>query len=253
LLAGLLAAFMSTFAGTLNAAQAYVTNDLYLKYVNKNASNDQVKWTNYIVGILVVVISIILGFFAKSVNQVLQILVSALWGSYMVSNILKWYWWRFNAAGYFWGMFIGIVAGFVPFIFPNLLPAIFPGFAPDIRILYYFPVILIVSTIGCLIATYSKPPTDDETLTSFYKSVRPWGFWKPIHKKVVAQDPEFEKNKDFWRDMFNIVMGIIGQTALVVLPIYIVVKKGGPMLITLAITIVVFVIMKKTWWDKLRN
>ena len=31
LLAGLTAAFMSTFAGTLNAAQAYVVNDLYLK------------------------------------------------------------------------------------------------------------------------------------------------------------------------------------------------------------------------------
>ena len=31
LLAGLLAAFMSTFAGTLNAAQAYIVNDIYLK------------------------------------------------------------------------------------------------------------------------------------------------------------------------------------------------------------------------------
>jgi len=40
LLAGLLAAFMSTFAGTLNAAQAYVVNDIYLK-VKKDASNKQ--------------------------------------------------------------------------------------------------------------------------------------------------------------------------------------------------------------------
>ena len=33
LLAGLLAAFLGTFAGTLNAAQAYIVNDLYLKYL----------------------------------------------------------------------------------------------------------------------------------------------------------------------------------------------------------------------------
>ncbi len=33
LLAWLLAAFMSTFAGTLNAAQAYIVNDIYLKYI----------------------------------------------------------------------------------------------------------------------------------------------------------------------------------------------------------------------------
>ena len=34
LLAGLLAAFMSTFAGTLNAAQAYLINDVSIKYIN---------------------------------------------------------------------------------------------------------------------------------------------------------------------------------------------------------------------------
>ncbi|MDD4426593.1 MAG: sodium:solute symporter, partial [Mariniphaga sp.] len=38
LLAGLLAAFNSTFAGTLNAAQAYIVNDIYLRYVKPDAS-----------------------------------------------------------------------------------------------------------------------------------------------------------------------------------------------------------------------
>src|SRR5690606_23666906 len=37
LIAGLLAAFMSTFAATVNAAPAYVVNDLYKRYVNANA------------------------------------------------------------------------------------------------------------------------------------------------------------------------------------------------------------------------
>ena len=47
LLAGLLAAFMSTFAGTLNAAQAYLVNDIYLKYRNPLASSSKVKVMNY--------------------------------------------------------------------------------------------------------------------------------------------------------------------------------------------------------------
>ena len=38
-LTGLLGAFMGTFSGTLNAAQAYIVNDIYLKYVNPTASN----------------------------------------------------------------------------------------------------------------------------------------------------------------------------------------------------------------------
>lgn len=253
LLAGLLAAFMSTFAGTLNAAQAYVTNDLYLKYINPGATTNQLKITNYIVGIGVVIVSIILGFFAKSVNQVLQILVSALWGSYMVSNILKWYWWRFNAHGYFWGMLVGIIIGIIPFIFEGLLPGMFPNIAPDLRVLYYFPIILVISSVGCILGTFLTKPTDEETLKSFYINVRPWGFWKPIHQKVISENSSFEKNQNFWKDMFNIAIGTLAQTVLMALPMYFVLKQTVPLLVSIAIFAVCFIILKKTWWDKLKD
>ena len=49
-LTGLLGAFMGTFSGTLNAAQAYIVNDIYLKYVNPNASNKKIITMNYLVG-----------------------------------------------------------------------------------------------------------------------------------------------------------------------------------------------------------
>jgi Na+/proline symporter len=241
LLAGLLAAFMSTFAGTLNAAQAYIVNDIYLKYLKPDASQKQVTRTNYITGIIVVAISVFFGFFAQDVNSVLQWIVSALWGAYVVSNILKWYWWRFNGSGFFWGMFVGIISALI-------CSRIF-----DFLDLYYFPIILVVSTVAAIIGTFLKPPTDEETLKNFYKNVKPWGFWKPIHDKVVAEDPTFEGNKDFWRDMFNVVVGTIGQTALVIFPIYIVLKKALPMGISLAIIVVCFIIMKRTWWDRLPN
>jgi SSS family solute:Na+ symporter len=96
-LTGLLGAFMGTFSGTLNAAQAYIVNDIYLKYVNPTASNRKVITMNYLVGIVVVVIGVVLGFFAKNVNSVLQWIVSGLYGGYVAANMLKWYWWRFNA------------------------------------------------------------------------------------------------------------------------------------------------------------
>ncbi len=239
LLAGLLAAFMSTFAGTLNAAQAYIVNDIYLKYLRPEASRKQVSRTNYLTGIVVVAISVFFGFFAQDVNSVLQWIVSALWGAYVVSNILKWYWWRFNGAGFFWGMFVGIISALI-------CSKLF-----DFLDLYYFPIILVVSAVAAIIGTFTKPPTDEETLKSFYKNVKPWGFWKPIHDKVVAEDPSFERNKDFGRDMLNVVVGTIAQTALVIFPIYIVLKKVVPLGIALAIIAVCFIIMKKTWWDTL--
>jgi Na+/proline symporter len=240
LLAGLLAAFMSTFAGTLNATQAYIVNDIYLKYINPKASNIKIKSINYIAGLTMVVISIIFGFYAQDVNDVLQWIVSGLYGSYVAANVLKWYWWRFNGHGFFWGM----VGGLIPalsfrFIFEGVLD------------LYTFPLMLLIAVVGCIIGTYSAPPVDEDVLKKFYKNVRPWGFWKPIHDKVVAEDPDFRKNTNFKRDMFNVVIGIIWQTALVIFPIYIVLLEGVPTIISIGIAIISTLILKKTWWDKL--
>ncbi len=240
LLAGLLAAFMSTFAGTLNATQAYIVNDIYLKHINPTADSSRIRNINWAAGILMVIISIFMGLYAQDVNDVLQWIVSGLYGSYVASNVLKWYWWRFNGSGFFWGMVGG------------LLPALsFRFIFPDTLDLYTFPLMLLLALIGALVGTYTSAPTDEKTLMSFYKTVRPWGFWKPIHDKVVAADPSFEGNKDFKRDMFNIVIGVIWQTALVITPIYLVLLKTVPTLLSAGVAVVCTLILKKTWFDKL--
>jgi SSS family solute:Na+ symporter len=240
LLAGLLAAFMSTFAGTLNATQAYIVNDIYLKYINPKADNIKIKSINYVAGFTMVAISIVFGFFAKDVNDVLQWIVGGLYGSYVASNVLKWYWWRFNGNGFFYGMVGGLIPALTfRFIFDGVLDT------------YTFPLMLLIAIVACLIGTYTAPPVDEEILKAFYKNVRPWGFWKPIHDKVVAENPDFKKNTNFGKDMFNVVVGIIWQTALVVLPIYLVLMQFLPLTITLAITVITTIILKKTWFDKL--
>ena len=250
LLAGLLAAFNSTFAGTLNAAQAYIINDVYLKYIKPEASNKNIKNVNYLVGLLIVVISVIFGFFAKNVNSTLQWIVSGLWGGYTAANVLKWYWWRFNAHGYFWGMLIGIAAALS---FPYILPPLFPNISKDIILLYFFPLFLVISLAGCFLGTLLTKPTDVKVLMKFYSSVRPWGFWKPIHEMVVAEDPEFKANKNFKRDMLNIFIGIIWQTSIVALPIFIVIKRFNSMFMVIAIILITSVLLKKLWWNRLEE
>ncbi len=240
-LTGLLGAFMGTFSGTLNAAQAYIVNDIYLKYINPTAPNKRIIWVNYLVGIFVAALGIILGFFAKDVNSVLQWIVGALYGGYIAANMFKWYWWRFNANGFFWGMCAGIAAALVfPFIFTGLP-------------LYNWPLLFLISIIGCIAGTYLAPSTDIEVLKSFYKQVRPWGFWKPIHDLVVADDATFVPNKRFKLDMFNVVLGIIGQSCLTILPMYLVLWMKLPLLITVLILLVIIFILKKTWWNKLED
>ncbi len=240
-LTGLLGAFMGTFSGTLNAAQAYIVNDIYLKYVDPRASTKRIIWMNYMAGILMVTLGIILGFFAKDVNSVLQWIVGALYGGYIAANMFKWYWWRFNANGFFWGMMAGIAAALVfPYAFDGLL-------------LYKWPLLFAISIAGSVIGTYAAPPTDMEVLKKFYKTVRPWGFWKPVHEQVVAEDATFIPNRRFGLDMFNVVIGIIAQTCLTILPLYVVLWMKLPLLITVLILAVTIIILKRTWWNKLEN
>lgn len=239
ILAGLLAAFIGTFAGTLNAAQAYLVNDVYLRYLNPTASNKTIRRMNYGTGIVVVLVSVVISLIAKDVNSILQWIVAGLYGGYISANVLKWYWWRFNASGFFWGMLAGIV--------PAL---IFPYFFDGLD-LYYFPLLLAISLAGSFTGTYLAPPTDAETLKSFYRTVRPWGFWGPVAEMVKADDPDFKENKDFWLDMFNVVVGVVAQMCLTVLPIYLVIRMYTEMYVSLGLVLVCCAILKYTWWDKL--
>ncbi len=252
-LAGLLAAFMSTFAATVNAAPAYVVNDIYKRYINPNASHRKLIWLSYAVSFAFVIIGIFFGLHARDINQVTQWIVSALWGGYTAANILKWYWWRFNGYGYFWGMATGIAAALLLSKFPGLYLWVYPEIVPNLYALYSFPVILVLSTAGCVLGTLLTRPEDDKILMQFYKQVRPWGFWKPIHDKVVKADPKFKSDANFKRDAFNVVIGIIWQTCLILIPVYLVIRSAAPFFEAVAVLVITSLILKKTWWNKLSD
>lgn len=244
ILAGLLAAFMSTFAGTLNAAQAYIVNDIYIKYFKPEASPKQSTRANVIVGLVVVIVSIGFGVVAQDVNSVLQWVTGALYGSYVAANILKWHWWRFNSKGFAWGM----AGGMVPALLLPYVPVI-----NTVLPLYYFPIILIFSVIGCIWGTYSAPATETGVLKNFYFKTRPWGFWEPIHDMVAAENPGFRKNTAFRRDMFNVATGIVWQTSLVAAPIFLVLKQWRSFAIAAVIIAITAMLLKKNWYNKLED
>ena len=261
--AGLLAAFMSNFAATVNAAPPYIVNDIYRRFINPNASEKFCVKLAIASSLTIVVIGILIGWFITSINNVVVWITAALWGGYAASNPIKWYWWRFNGYGYFWGMVAGIASALVlPFVLPPELQAAWavdpnlPGVIRDFMTLptavVCFPVILLISLIGCIAGTFASKPEEDAVLIAFYKKTRPWGFWGPVLKKVQAQDPSFKPNPDFWRDMFNIVVGIVWQTSLVAMPVFFVIREMGRAGIALAIVAVTSLVLKFTWWDHLK-
>ena len=242
LIAGLVAAFMSTYAATVNAAPAYIVNDIYKKYIKPNADEKTYVRMSYIISFAVILVGCFFGFITKSVDQATLWIVNSLYGGYTAANFMKWYWWRFNGYGYFWGMVAGLASLFI-------VPAIFPG----LNSFQSFPIILILSVIGCFVGTLLTKPENEEVLKNFYITVKPWGFWKPIYEKVLVEHPEFKRNTAFKRDMFNVIVGIIWQVTLVVIPIYLVIREPSSMTIAIIICLIATIILKKNWWDKLND
>ena len=257
LLAGLLAAFMSTFSAFVNAGPAYIVNDIYKKYYKPNASNKHYLKVSHVASFAVVALGVFMGFFADSINSLTLWITSALFGGYVASNFLKWIWWRFNGWGYFWGMLSGLIIASLQF----LLDQNKGNFSEDsilyelshMQAIYLFPIIFIVSLIGSFVGTFSSEPTDMKTLKSFYKTVRPWGWWGPVFDKLKKEDNMLNKNTDFWSDMLNCIIGIIWQSSMIVMPIYFVIRDYPKGYIALLVFAFTSLILKFTWLDKIKQ
>ena len=240
LIAGLLAAFMSTFAATVNAAPAYVVNDLYKRYVNAEADPKTYVHMSYLVSILFVILGVLIGFFIPTLNQVIQWLVSALYGGYTAANLLKWYWWRFNGFGYFWGMVTGFGIAF-PLIFTDISP------------INAFPFMFLACVIACIAGSLLTQPDDMAVLKKFYLKVRPWGFWGPVLAQVQHDYPQVDANNNFVRDAINIVVGIFWQTSLVAAPVFMVIQHWQEFAMSMAVAVVTSIFLWVNWYKKLED
>jgi Na+/proline symporter len=257
MLAGLLAAFMSTFDCTVNCGASYVVNDIYKRYIDRNAPQKRYIFISYIASFLVVIVGILFGLMTTSVQQVTMWIVAGLYAGYIAPNLLKWYWWRLNGYGYFAGMISGTFAA----IFLNQMKFFAPELYDSLRQstgyfefnLALFPILLVLSTAATIIVSLLTPADNEETLKSFYKNVRPWGFWGPIRAKVVAEDPDFKPNTAFKRDMVNVAVGIIWQLPLATIPIFLVIREWKAMWMSVAILVVTSIVLKFNWYDKLEK
>jgi hypothetical protein len=158
--------------------------------------------------------------------------------AFVAPNVLKWHWWRFNG----WGFFAGMMAG-------TLAALVVPGL--KLHPVFSFLTVMAVSLAASVIVCWLTRPENDDILKSFYRTVRPWGWWGPVYEKLRAEHPGFEKNRNFGWDMLNVGIGLVWQIAMVAAPIYLVIQQYGRLALALAVTAVTSVLLKYTWYDRL--
>jgi Na+/proline symporter len=242
-----MAAFMSNFAATINSAPAYLVNDIYKRFINPAASGRLEVGLSRVAALVILAVGILFGMVTTSITEAMMWLVGALYGGFVMANVLKWYWWRFNGYGFFWGAISGIVSAMVV---PVAARAVYGN---QLNVLFTFPVIFAISTAGCIAGTLLTKPEDDAILMNFYRTVNPWGAWGPVREKVLREDPAFKANRDCPRDWVNVAVGIVWQLCLVTLPVYLVLRYWPGFWASAAVLAATSVFLKFNWFNRLER
>jgi hypothetical protein len=94
---------------------------------------------------------------------------------------------------------------------------------------------------------------DMSVLKAFYKQVRPWGFWGPVHAAVVKEDPTFRRNTSFARDMINCAVAIIWQVPLWAIPVYFIFRSWKALWISILVLVATSLFLKFNWLNKMED
>jgi drug/metabolite transporter (DMT)-like permease len=107
----------------------------------------------------------------------------------VVPRFLRFYWWRFNGGGFACGTAFGLSAAVIQRI---IAPALDPRLTFLLTVSFGFA--------GSIIGTFLSPETPKTVLENFYKTTRPFGFWKPMKKLLTEQEREKMK-KEYRNDL----------------------------------------------------
>jgi Na+/proline symporter len=239
-IAGLLAAFMSTFSATVNAAASFIVRDLIQPLIRDETPSGRMVLYSRISSLAVVIAGCTVGYQVDSIAQIWNWIMMALGSGVIIPNVLRWYWWRMNGWGYAAGTLTGIVLSLIPVAYP------------DWPIYYLFPVIVAASFVACVIGSYASAPVNDSILVSFYRNVRPFGLWKRIRQNSGLTTEELNASSESAaRQIFNTLIGMVAVTGYYLFPMYLVGHWYWQAGSWLAAALVATAILAVTWYPYL--
>ncbi|TVR87276.1 MAG: Na+:solute symporter [Saprospirales bacterium] len=202
-LASLVAALMSTLSTHLNWGASYAVNDFYKRFIKPEASERELVTMGRVFTLFIMVVAAFIALKLENALQMFHIIVMIGAGTGLIF-ILRWFWWRINAAGEIAAMVISFVAAIsINLILPEHF-AFFDNMPDHYRIL----LVVAVTTPGWLIVTLWTPPEKDEVLLDFVRRVRPHlaGFIKVLKRNGV--DPADIPTSSFSKELTAMFAGV---------------------------------------------
>ena len=185
----LMAAFMSTVDTHLNWGSSYLTNDIYKRFINKEANQKElIKFSRRMV-LLITLLAIITASQMESIEGAWKFFINAAAGL-GIAQILRWFWWRANAYTEISAMLTAIAITF-------LLTYLKPENASTHYDTYGLVIITFITLVISIAITLLTRQVGEETLKSFAEKCLPIGLWKGI-VPFNQSGPKFLRTAIMW-------------------------------------------------------
>ena len=191
-LASLIAAFMSTISTLLNWGSSYMVNDLYQRFIEPKASSKRLVFVAQLSIVLLMFFSSVLALFLSNAIQAFNIILQIGAGTGLLF-ILRWFWYRINAWSEITAM---VVSLFIALYFEAIHPHTgLPELSSSVKLILG----VLITTVAWVVVTLLTQPSDEKTLKSFYRLIRPGGRgWKKVLDEIRAEDPEDHGVSEKW-------------------------------------------------------
>ncbi len=196
-IAGFMAAFMSTIATQLNWGASYLVSDFYRRFINKTADDAHYVNISRLATVLLVIASAVVSWLLTDIRSGWQVVLEVGAGTGGV-YLLRWYWWRINA----WSEISAMATALLMTVSLNrAMP-----FSGNSTVIFAKTALAttVVTTLVWLVVTLATGPEPQEVLLKFYRSVRPHvDGWQPIARLA----PEITPTRDLGRNLLSWVLG----------------------------------------------
>lgn len=220
LVAALLAAFISTISTLFNWGSSYLVNDIYRRFLNKNATQKNYVMIGRIATVLMAVAGAYISLQADSIQTLLTFFY-VLGSATIVPAVLRWFWWRLNGRAELIGMVVGwamtilllVTKSFDP-LFASLLNL--PegvAFSSDGNLVGARMLFMILTVGGSVVLASFFTATDDmEILKKFVLRARPFPYgWKPV---IAQLDEPYSVQEPLLRTMISWAIAGLGVSSI---------------------------------------
>jgi Na+/proline symporter len=239
LVAGLIAAAMSTFDSVVNAGAAYWTRDIYQRFLNPDADEELLVWHSRLSSAAVVVIGMLSTYAFSTLNDVWGWLTMGLGAGLLIPQVIRWYWWRFNGYGYAGGVAVGMTLAIAQRI-------VMPGLGETWQFVFIGSATLVASIVIALLTE----PTDEDVLTTFYEETKPFGLWGTVRQRIDALDLEAIRAENR-RDILAICVAVPWQLTLFLTTMMAVTREWATVAVLTALLVVLTVALYFLWYRHL--